>query len=220
MVTTIAASGTTRLRGGELLHVHRITVEARRRVVATVVGMRRDNLYARLTMLLARLLLPVAVLRHGRWGRHAAAQWALGLRFPRENLRGLTPAAHAAFTAARTEALWRDRQLIGLTSGHRDAAVQWRMYLAEIARTGSEAVARQKVLPPDESAHVVGIAMDVRPAEGAQWLETHGWRFGLYRRYDNEWWHFEYWPGEPPPRLPHPAISRRPHPAPGRRPAA
>lgn len=181
--------------------------------------MRRDALFSRLTTLLARVLLPVAVLRHGRWGRHAAAQWALGLRFPREDLRGLVPAAHAAFTAARTEALWRDRQLIGLTSGHRDAATQWGMFRTEIARTGSEAVARQRVLPPAESPHVVGIAMDVRPTEGARWLEAHGWRFGLYRRYDNEWWHFEYWPDGPPPRLPHPGFSRV-HPAPGRRPAA
>lgn len=176
--------------------------------------MRRDDFFAWLTMVLARLLLPVAVLRHGRRARHAAAQWALGLRFPREDLRGLAPAAHAAFTAARTEALWRDRQLVGLTSGRRDAAVQWRMYLVEVARTGSDVLARRRVLPPDESAHVVGIAMDVRPTEGARWLETHGWRWGLYRRYDNEWWHFEHHPGAAPPRMPHPGVSR-PHPAPG-----
>ncbi|MGB3443735.1 MAG: D-alanyl-D-alanine carboxypeptidase [Actinophytocola sp.] len=181
--------------------------------------MRRDTIFAWLTTAIARVLLPVAVLRHGRRGRHVAAQWALGLRFPHEELRGLTPAAHAAFTSARTEALWRDRQLIGLSSGHRDAAVQWRMFLDEVARTGAESVARLRVLPPDESAHVTGIAMDVRPAEGARWLEAHGWRFGLYRRYDNEWWHFEYWPVAPPPRLPNPAVSR-PHPAPGPRPTA
>ncbi|WP_459706931.1 M15 family metallopeptidase domain-containing protein [Actinophytocola sp. KF-1] len=181
--------------------------------------MRRDALFARLTMVLARLLLPFACLRHGRRGRHAAAQWALGLRFPREDLRGLVPAAHAAFTAARTEALWRDRQLIGLTSGHRNAAEQWRMFVAEVASTGSEAAARRRVLPPEESPHVVGIAMDVRPVEGARWLEAHGWRFGLYRRYDNEWWHFEYWPAGPPPRLPHPGVIR-PRSGPGRRTAA
>lgn len=182
--------------------------------------MRRDVIYARLTIVVARLLLPAAMLRRGRRGRHVAAQWALGLRFPREDLRGLAPAAHAAFTRARTEALWQDRQLIGLTSGHRDAAVQWRMFLTEVARTGSEAVARQRVLPPDESAHVVGVAMDVRPVEGARWLEAHGWRWGLYRRYDNEWWHFEHRVGGPPPRLPHPGVSRRSCPAPDRRPAA
>lgn len=180
--------------------------------------MRRDALFAWLTMVLARLLLPFAALRHGRRGRHAAAQWALGLRFPREDLRGLCPATHAAFTAARTEALWRDRQLLGLTSGHRDAATQWHMFVTEIAHTGSEAAARQRVLPPEESPHVAGIAMDVRPREGARWLEAHGWRFGLYRRYDNEWWHFEYWPGGAPARLPHPGFNR-PRSAPDRRPA-
>lgn len=37
-----------------------------------------------------------------------------------------------------------------------------------------------------------GLALDVRPTEGARWLEQHGGRYGLYRVYDNEWWHFEY----------------------------
>ena len=62
-------------------------------------------------------------------------------------------------------------------------------------------------LPPHESLHVAGLAIDVRPTEGARWLEEYGAPYGLYRRYDNEWWHFEYRPeyaGQPPPRLPHP----------------
>jgi hypothetical protein len=61
------------------------------------------------------------------------------------------------------------------------------------------------VLPPSESAHVHGIALDVRPVEGARWLERHGGRHHLYRIYANEWWHFEYLPHihSAPPRLPH-----------------
>jgi hypothetical protein len=51
-----------------------------------------------------------------------------------------------------------------------------------------------RVLPPEESCHVKGIAMDVRPSEGACWLEDNGGRYHLYRIYDNEWWHFEYRP--------------------------
>ena len=47
-----------------------------------------------------------------------------------------------------------------------------------------------------------GLALDVRPTEGARWLEQHGGRYGLYRIYDNEWWHFEYRTVEPV-RLPH-----------------
>ena len=182
--------------------------------------MHRDVLFAVVTKALARLLLPVAFLSRGRRARHVAAQWALGLRFPAEDLCGLAPAAHAAFTAARAEAFWCDGQLIGLTSGHRDAAIQHRMFAAEVCRTGSVTAARRRVLPPDESAHVRGHAMDVRPFEGARWLEAHGWRFGLYRTYDNEWWHFEHRVGGPPPRLPHPGASPPPLAAPGRRTAA
>lgn len=46
------------------------------------------------------------------------------------------------------------------------------------------------MLPPEESAHVSGAAVDVA-AEGADWLKAHGWRYGLCQRYANEWWHFE-----------------------------
>lgn len=166
--------------------------------------MHRDALFAAFTRFLARLLLPVAVLRFGRHGaRWAVTQWVLGLRFPSEDLRGLRPGAHHAFTCARTEALWRDGQLIGLTSGYRDAAVQYRMFVADQRRAGTEL---PRVLPPERSPHVNGTAMDVRPREGAQWLEDHGWRYGLYRTYDNEWWHFEHHVGEPPARLPFPDV--------------
>jgi hypothetical protein len=179
--------------------------------------MHRDDLFAAATKTIGRLLLPVAFVRHGRRARHAAAQWALGLRFPKEDLRGLAPAAHAAFTAARTDAFWRHGQLIGLTSGYRDAASQHRMFTEEVWRTGSVAAARMRVLPPEESPHVSGVAMDVRPSEGARWLETHGWWYGLYRPFDNEWWHFEHHPGGPPRRFPHPGARSAPPPAPGPR---
>ncbi|MEV7009160.1 hypothetical protein [Streptosporangium sp. NPDC051022] len=59
------------------------------------------------------------------------------------------------------------------------------------------------------ATHVKGVALDVRPREGARWLEEHGARYDLYRIYDNEWWHFEYRPdsgGRPPRRLPHPGV--------------
>jgi hypothetical protein len=52
--------------------------------------------------------------------------------------------------------------------------------------------------------------MDIRPAEGARWLEEHGGRYHLYRIYDNEWWHFEYRPengGQAPIRLPDPGAA-------------
>jgi D-alanyl-D-alanine carboxypeptidase len=47
------------------------------------------------------------------------------------------------------------------------------------------------VLPPEESEHVTGRAVDVGPEAGIAWLREHGVRFGLCQRYANEPWHFE-----------------------------
>jgi zinc D-Ala-D-Ala carboxypeptidase len=175
----------------------------------------RDRLFAAVTLVLAVLLLPVALARHPGRARELACRWALRMRFPAEDLTGLTDGAMAAFTAARTEALWRHGQLIGLTSGYRDPLVQQRLFDEEVRRSGSPASARMLVLPPAESSHVKGIALDVRPLEGARWLEEHGARYDLYRIYDSEWWHFEHRPdsgGTPPPRRPHPGATRQgPH---------
>ncbi|MFD0690240.1 D-alanyl-D-alanine carboxypeptidase family protein [Actinomadura fibrosa] len=169
----------------------------------------RARVLAMVTRLIGVLLVPIALCRAPGRARFVACQWALGLRFPAEDLRGLATEALAAFTHARAEAFWRDGQLIGLTSGYRDATEQARMFAAEVRRTGSVAAARRRVLPPRESGHVRGIAVDVRPREGARWLERHGGRYGLYRVYDNEWWHFEYRVVEPV-RLPHPAAAAGP----------
>jgi zinc D-Ala-D-Ala carboxypeptidase len=169
---------------------------------------RRDRVYRAVTRLLAFLLAPVAALAAPGRARHTACQWALTMRFPAENLTGLTPATRAAFEAARTEALWRHGELLGLTSGYRDVATQAALYAAEVRRTGSEEAARRRALPPHESRHVAGVALDVRPAEGARWLEEYGARYHLYRRYDNEWWHFEFCAEGRPTRLPHPDIAR------------
>jgi hypothetical protein len=162
-----------------------------------------------ITVTLGVLLLPAAFLRHPGRAREAACAWALRLRFPAEDLTGLSPGTLTALTAARTEAFWRDHQLIGVTSGHRDAAAQLRLFLSEVRRSGSPESARRWVLPPSESEHVHGIALDVRPVEGARWLERHGGRHHLYRMYANEWWHFEYQPHthSAPPRLPHPGVA-------------
>jgi hypothetical protein len=163
----------------------------------------RDRAFAVITKALAVCLLPAGYLRAPGHSRYFACQWALALRFPAEDLRGLTREAFVAFTTARTEAFWRDGQLIGLTSGHRNPSEQYLLFGAEVRRTGSPQLARRRVLPPEESAHVRGIAMDVRPVEGARWLEDKGWRYQLYRTYDNEWWHFEH-RHRPPLQLPHP----------------
>ena len=168
---------------------------------------RRDRVYRAVTRVLAVALLPLAFAVAPRRARHLACQWALAARFPAERLRGLTPATRAAFEAARTAALWRDRELIGLTDGYRDDREQARLFADMVRRTGSVQAARRWILPPEESRHVRGTALDVRPTEGARWLERHGPRYHLYRVYDNEWWHFEYRPDGAPARLPHPGAS-------------
>lgn len=78
-----------------------------------------------------------------------------------------------------------------VTSGRRSWGEQERLYQAAIKKYGSARQASHWVLPPSESAHVRGDAVDVGPRAGAAWLQKHGPAFGLCRRYDNEWWHFE-----------------------------
>lgn len=94
-----------------------------------------------------------------------------------------------------------------VTSGWRSRTHQQQLYDEAIQKYGSPAKARSWVLPPEESAHVKGSAVDVGPASGAIWLEEHGVGFGLCRRYDNEPWHFERLAGATgsvcPPREPH-----------------
>ncbi|MEU4667710.1 D-alanyl-D-alanine carboxypeptidase [Amycolatopsis sp. NPDC023774] len=170
-------------------------------------GRRRDVGYRVVTRLLAFVLWPLAsVIAPGR-ARSVACSWALGIRFPAEDLTGLSAGTHAAFVAARTTALWHHGTLLGLTSGHRDAGAQGRLFTAEVRRTGSVALARHHTLPPTESRHVTGTALDLRPRDGARWLELHGAAHHLYRVYDNEWWHFEYHPEGRPRRVPHPGFS-------------
>jgi len=78
-----------------------------------------------------------------------------------------------------------------ITSGWRSRAEQEQLYEQAIEKYSSPEAASHWVLPPDKSAHVKGEAIDVGPRSGAQWLEDNGVHYGLCRRYDNEWWHFE-----------------------------
>lgn len=102
----------------------------------------------------------------------------------------LTPAMARAINRAIAAAAAAGVEL-RVTSGWRSRAKQQRLYDEAVAKYGSPAKARRWVLPPEESEHVNGAAVDVGPASGARWLEEHGVRFGLCRRYDNEYWHFE-----------------------------
>ncbi|MFI6865421.1 M15 family metallopeptidase [Nocardia sp. NPDC050406] len=117
---------------------------------------------------------------------------------------GLDPLLALAYDMAAAEAHAQGVPL-SITSGYRTPGEQQAMWEDGIATYGSPDAARRWVLPPEESTHVSGQAIDVGPQAGAAWLEANGNRWGLCRIYDNEWWHFEIatLPGAPcPPRLP------------------
>jgi len=109
----------------------------------------------------------------------------------------------AAQRAARQEGV-----SIYIASGFRTLERQSLLFKRAVNKYGSESEAAKWVLPPGISRHPMGLAIDVNyPSDplGAAWLESNGWRFGLCRVFDNEWWHFEATtaPGRPcPPRLP------------------
>ncbi len=101
----------------------------------------------------------------------------------------LAPSLAHALEQARADAAQAGVEIL-ITSGRRSAEEQQRLFDEAVERYGSAEEAAQWVLPPEESAHVSGEAIDVA-AEGADWLVAEGWRHGLCRRYANEWWHFE-----------------------------
>jgi zinc D-Ala-D-Ala carboxypeptidase len=78
-----------------------------------------------------------------------------------------------------------------INSGWRSAKVQQQLLDAAIKQYGSLTAAVQWVLPPEDSEHVRGLAVDIGQADAASWLQAHGSAFGLCRRYANETWHFE-----------------------------
>lgn len=122
---------------------------------------------------------------------------------------GLTPELAVAYTLAKQDAQ-RSGVPLSITSGKRSRAEQNRLWRQGVRDYGSPAIARRWVLPPNESTHVTGRAVDVGPRAGAAWLQRNGNRYGLCRSFDNEWWHFELstFPGTRCP-APVPDASRR-----------
>jgi len=103
---------------------------------------------------------------------------------------GLDPALALAYTLAE-DAAHAEGVPLWINSGYRTEAEQRALWDDGIATYGSPDAARRWVLPPEESSHVAGRAIDVGPQDGARWLEANGDRWGLCRTYENEWWHFE-----------------------------
>ncbi|WP_084655581.1 M15 family metallopeptidase [Nocardia altamirensis] len=103
---------------------------------------------------------------------------------------GLEPGLAVAYSLAENEAHAQGVPL-SITSGDRTPAEQQQLWDNGLTTYGGPDAARRWVLPPEESTHVSGQAVDVGPLQGAQWLEANGTRWGLCRMYENEWWHFE-----------------------------
>jgi D-alanyl-D-alanine carboxypeptidase len=110
---------------------------------------------------------------------------------------GLIPQFKSRFKAAQAAANKKGHKL-AITSGYRSLERQEFLYKRAIKRYGSAKAASKWVLPPEKSNHPWGLAIDINYGVGgtkgkkaAAWLEKNGYKYGLCRRYKNEWWHFE-----------------------------
>lgn len=109
----------------------------------------------------------------------------------------LVPQFKNRYEAAKAAAKKKGHTL-AITSGYRSLERQEVLFQRAIKRHGSAQAASKWVLPPEKSNHPWGLAIDINYGVGgtkgkkaAAWLEKNGYKYGLCRRYENEWWHFE-----------------------------
>lgn len=167
--------------------------------MTTVLGRAADRILVAVTAAAAVAAggIGIADAHPGRVDQREQSQSAAGTE-------GLDPPLALAYTLAEQQA-HAEGVPLSITSGYRTPQQQEWLWRDGLATYGSPEETRRWVLPPEESTHVSGHAVDVGPQVGAQWLETNGNRWGLCRTFDNEWWHFELVtaPGTPcPPRVP------------------
>ncbi|WP_246170870.1 D-alanyl-D-alanine carboxypeptidase family protein [Pseudonocardia hierapolitana] len=115
----------------------------------------------------------------------------LDARYVDEPPDRMPPDTLAAWQRLRTAAGGDGVQLC-LNDGKRSREQQARQFADAVQQFGSAELASKYVLQPDESMHVVGIAVDIQPLASAGWVERNGAALGWCRRYENEPWHFEY----------------------------
>ncbi|MDP4589409.1 MAG: D-alanyl-D-alanine carboxypeptidase family protein [Candidatus Nanopelagicales bacterium] len=104
---------------------------------------------------------------------------------------------NARYLVARTAAQKKGYD-INITSGYRSLERQKYLFKQAVKKHGSKAEATKWVLPAEKSNHPWGLAIDVnygisgtKARQSAAWLDKNGYKYGLCRRYINEWWHFE-----------------------------
>lgn len=133
------------------------------------------------------------------------------IKRPKSQATKIHPKVKLRFDVAKKSAAEEGITLY-IASGFRSLERQSYLFDRAVKRYGSVDEASKWVLPPNFSSHPQGLALDVNyPGDprGAKWLEENGYKFGLCRVYDNEWWHFEATtaPGSScPPRLPHAGV--------------
>ncbi|MFF2231320.1 M15 family metallopeptidase [Streptomyces anulatus] len=80
---------------------------------------------------------------------------------------------------------------LSVNSGWRSPEYQNQLLRKAVAKYGSEAEAARWVATAKTSPHVSGDAVDIGPADAAEWLSEHGAGYGLCQIYRNEPWHYE-----------------------------
>jgi len=139
----------------------------------------------------------VRVLTKGVCTARERSLGATAISRPKKRPTELVPQFLSRYQAAKTAAKL-EGHTFAITSGFRTLETQKFLYERAIKRHGSAAAATKWVLPPKKSNHPWGLAIDVNYGVGgtkgkkaASWLEKNGYKYGLCRRYENEWWHFE-----------------------------
>ncbi|MFC4852309.1 D-alanyl-D-alanine carboxypeptidase family protein [Actinophytocola glycyrrhizae] len=117
-------------------------------------------------------------------------------RYVDEEPAGLRDDVLAAWRALRSAAQESGVPLC-LNDGKRSAGQQRAEFDEAVRRFGTPELAANYVLPPERSNHVKGFAVDVQPWAAAEWVAANGGVHGWCRRYENEYWHFEYDPAHP-----------------------
>jgi hypothetical protein len=106
-------------------------------------------------------------------------------------ITNLDESLRTALAEAQAAAVEREIEF-SFTAGWRSERYQAFLFDQAVAEYGSETEASRWVLPPDQSEHVHGKAVDVATADAMDWLTRFGAEFGLCQTYANESWHYEY----------------------------
>lgn len=115
------------------------------------------------------------------------------IKAPKSVIKGLHPKVELRFKAAQAAARLEGIDLY-IASGFRTFERQRYLFDRALKRHGNYKEAVKWVAPPEISRHPLGLALDVNypgDSKGAKWLEIYGYRYGLCRVFENEWWHFE-----------------------------